>query len=832
MSEKQITLPITGMTCANCSNTLERNLNQLSGIIQVNVNYANEQAICIFDTALVQNIDIIKKIQSFGYNVPTAKLELSITGMTCANCVRAVERTLQKKTPGIVSANVNFATEIGSIEYLPHQVTPTEISAAIKRAGYGVIQPSTNQLEDVEQIARMTEFNKQTHQFWIGVLFTLPLFALSMSRDFGMLGEWAHAVWINWLMLIMTLPVQFYVGWDYYVGAWKSLQNGAANMDVLVAMGTSVAFLYSFAVLLNPALGEHVYFETAAVIITLIKLGKLLEARAKRQTSAAIKNLIGLQPKTAKVIRAGVENDIPIEAVSVGDVILVRPGEKIPVDGEVLEGQSSVDESMLTGESLPVLKQPKDTVIGATLNKLGLLKIKATKIGAETALAQIIRLVQKAQGSKAPIQRLADQVASVFVPTIILLATLTMLVWWLGVGGGADFTTGMMRMVAVLVIACPCALGLATPTAIMVGTGKGAEQGILFKNSEALERAYQLKVVVLDKTGTITTGQPTVTDIVVGQTDLKEADILSLAASAERGSEHPLGEAIVQAALARNLALTEPQQFEAITGQGILATVNDKKIALGKPFFMPKKCPPSIPPRARGSAFWKNVRGDLDDLQVQANRLQAEAKTVVWVALDNQPVGLIAIADTVKESSKKAVAEMHRLGLQVVMMTGDNQATAEAIAKEVGIERVLAEVRPEDKANEIKKLQNEHLVAMVGDGINDAPALAQADVGMAIGTGTDIAMETADITLMRGDLCSVTQAIKLSRATMRTIQQNLFWAFGYNILLVPVAMGVLYPFTGLPMIIRTLHPALAAAAMAFSSVSVVMNSLRLRKLQL
>jgi len=812
MPKKQITLPITGMTCANCSNTVERNLKKLNGIAQVSVNYASEQATCTFDSALLTDKDIIDKIESIGYRVPTAQIELAITGMTCVNCVRAVERTLLKKTPGVVAAHVNFATEKGTIEYLRDQITPNELAAAINRAGYQVVQPTADtKLEDVEQAARAAELSQQTRQFWIGVIFTLPLFLLSMGRDFAWLGDWAHATYVNWFMLLMALPVQFYVGWDYYVGSWKSLNNGSANMDVLVAMGSSVAFFYSFAVLLNPALGEHVYFETAAVIITLIKLGKLLEARAKGQTSAAIRKLMGLQPKTARVIRDGIETDIAIETVRVGDIIIIRPGEQIPVDSKVIDGQSRVDESMLTGESLPVTKKPGDTVIGATLNQQGLLKVAATQVGAKTALAQIIRLVQQAQGSKAPIQRLADQVASLFVPTIIVIAVLTMLVWWLGVG--ADFTTGMIRMVAVLVIACPCALGLATPTAIMVGTGRAAEQGILFKNSEALERAYQLNVVVLDKTGTLTTGQAAVTDIIVGQPSLTENDLLRLAASAERGSEHPLGNAIVQSAVQRGLTLTEPQQFEAITGQGLVAMVENKSVALGNQRLLDSR-----------------LIETAEFLKSELSRLQAEAKTVIWVIVDNQPVGLIAVADTVKSGSKEAVADLQRLGLQVIMLTGDNSATAEAIANAVGIDRVLANVLPDGKANEIKRLQQETggLVAMVGDGINDAPALAQADVGIAIGTGTDIAMATADVTLMRGDLRAVSEAIALSNATMRTIRQNLFWAFGYNILLVPVAMGVLYPFTALPMIIRSLHPALAAGAMAFSSVSVVMNSLRLR----
>ena len=723
MSEKKITLAISGMTCANCSNTIERNLKKLKGMVQVNVNFAAEKASCQFDSIILQESDIIQKIESVGFGVVSDKTEK------------------------------------------PSQVI------------------------------------NQSRKFWIGVIFTLPLFLLSMSRDFGFLGDWVQGAWVNWLMLFMTLPVQFYVGWDYYVGAWKSLKNGSANMDVLVAMGTSVAFFYSFAVMLNPVWGEHVYFETAAMIITIIKLGKLLEAKAKSKTGAAIKKLMGLQAKTAKVIRDGLESNIAIESVVVGDIVIVRPGESFPVDGEVVDGNSSVDESMLTGESLPVHKQKGDSVIGATLNKLGLLKIVATKVGAETALAKIIRLVEDAQGSKAPIQHLADKVASFFVPVIIMIAVFTLLVWWLGIG--EDFHTAMMRMVTVLVIACPCALGLATPTAIMVGTAKAAELGILFKNSEALELAHKLKVVVLDKTGTVTTGEPTVTDIIVIGEGFQEAEILRFAASAERGSEHPLGEAIVK--FAKDLQLSEPQNFQAISGHGIVAMVDNRLVALGNQ-------------KLEESEKVGKIRADL----------QAQAKTVVNISIDNQLVGLIAIADTVKNGSKEAIHELHSLGLQVVMLTGDNQATAEAIAKEVGIERVLAGVLPDAKANAIKELQSQGLVAMVGDGINDAPALAQADVGIAIGTGTDIAMETADVTLMRGDLRTVSEAIALSKATMRTIKQNLFWAFGYNVLLVPVAMGVLYPFTALPMMLRSLHPALAAGAMAFSSVSVVMNSLRLR----
>ena len=719
------------------------------------------------------------------------KIELAITGMMCANCVNTVERTLRKKTPGVITANVNYATETATIEYLSVETNINNISEAIKKAGYGVT------LTNIEE-SKAEELIEQTNKFWLGLIFTLPLFLLSMGRDFDLLGMWSHASYINWIMLLLASPVQFYVGWDYYVGSWKSLKNGAANMDVLIAMGSSVAFFYSLAILFNTNLGEHVYFETAAMIITLIKLGKLLEIKAKNKTGSAIKKLIGLQAKTAKVVRDGIEKDIPIKLVKVNDIVIIRPGEKIPVDGKVLEGSSTIDESMLTGESLPVQKQAGDTVIGATLNKQGLLKIIATKVGSETALAQIVRLVQEAQGSKAPIQHLADKVASIFVPVIIGIAIITLLIWWLGVG--SDFTTAMIRMVAVLVIACPCALGLATPTAIMVGTGKGAEYGILFKNSQALEQAHKLQTIVLDKTGTITTGKATVTDIIKLEAVI-ENEILQLAASAERGSEHPLGEAIVQAAFDKQLSLVEPQQFEAISGQGIKAVIENKIVEVSK----------------------------LTLVTDQIKQLQSEAKTVVQVIVDKKLIGLIAVADTVKVSSKEAVEKMQNSGLQVVMLTGDNKITANAIAKQVGISQVIAEVLPDEKVQVIKDLQTKGLVAMVGDGINDAPALAQADVGIAIGTGTDVAMETADITLISGDLLAVSKAIMLSQATMRVIKQNLFWAFGYNVLLIPIAMGALYPFTALPMMLRTLHPALAAAAMALSSVSVVTNSLRLRK---
>ena len=842
MTEKQITLPITEMHCTNCADTIARDLRKLDGVETANVNYATEKATVTFDPSVLDEGAIIERIKSIGYGVAIGELELPITGMHCVNCAATVEKTLNEMGVGVVSATVNFATEKAQIAYIPGQVTPTDLVAAIEGAGYGVVEAAPDQqLADIEQAAREAEVHEQTRKFWVGVAFSLPLFLFSMARDFALLGTWSHALWGNWLMFVLATPVQFYVGWDYYTGGFKALRNGAANMDVLVAMGSSAAFFYSLPVTIaltldSTALGNHVYFETSAVIITLIKLGKLLEVRAKDRTGAAIKKLMGLQVKTARVVRNGEESDIPIERVVVGDVVIVRPGERIPVDGVIIEGNSAVDESMLTGESIPMDKVKGDPVIGATLNKQGRLKFEAHKVGAETALAQIIRLVQEAQGSKAPIQRLADRVASVFVPAVIAIAAITLLVWWFVVDAG--FTPSMIRMVAVLVIACPCTLGLATPTAIMVGTSRGAQQGILFKDSKALELAHSLKVVVLDKTGTITTGEPSVTDVIIAEGDTlsvitkalangveieegqkEEAAILWLAASAERGSEHPIGEAIVRSAQARGLSPVEPSQFEALAGHGVIAHVEGHRVVLGNLKMMADR----------------NI--NLNGLEIEAEKLQGDSKSVIWVAIDGKAAGVIAVADTIKPGSKEAIDQMHRLGLQVVMVTGDNRATAESIGNALGIDRILAEILPEDKAAEVKKLQRETKgesqaiggVAMVGDGINDAPALAQSDVGIAIGTGTDVAMEAADVTLISGDLRSVPQAIVLSKATMRVIKQNLFWAFFYNVLLIPVAAGVLHPFTFLPMILRALHPVLAALAMAFSSVTVVTNSLRMKR---
>ena len=823
-TQATIELPITGMTCAACARNVERALSKTDGVSVANVNIATERANITFDPSLIDMTGLIARVDGAGYGVAQATIELPITGMTCASCVKNVERALKKQT-GILSATVNLATERASVVYLPNLVRRSDMVKAVENAGYGVINTAdSTRPQDAEAAIREAEIQKQKRLVLIGALFSIPLVILSMARDVAMMNmtpvettttmtmrgmdmtsttttmmspEWT--MWGGWIFLFWALatPVHLYLGRQYIRGAWKAAKNRTTNMDTLIAIGSTAAYIYSVVVVFGTIFNiaglahQHVYFESGAVILTLITLGKFLEARAKGRTSEAIKRLINLAPRTALLIRDGVEVEISVDDIHVGDHLLVRPGERIPTDGVVIEGQSTVDESMLTGESLPVNKQTDSPVIGGTVNKNGRLVIQAEKVGAETALAQIIHLVEQAQGSKAPIQRVADSVSGVFVPIVLVLATLTFIGWLIA---SNNFTEAMLHSIAVLVIACPCALGLATPTAIMVGTGRGAEMGILFKNSESLENAHRLKVIALDKTGTITEGKPTVRQVIpLG--DFTSEQALYYAGSVERGSEHPLGEAIVRHANEHGITLVTPHDFSADIGRGVVGLVDEKRVRVGNPKHLP-------------------------DISADANakiaQLQADAQTAVVV--DDVIAGIIGIADKVKEGSAEAIYQLGRMGIQTVMITGDNQLTADAIAKEVGVNRVLAEVLPADKANTVKNLQAEgHHVAMVGDGINDAPALVQAHVGIAIGTGTDVAIEAADLTLMKGDLRGVVRAVTLSKATMRTIYQNLFWAFIYNIILIPVAM------------IGLLVPMLAAGAMSVSSVFVISNSLRLRK---
>jgi P-type Cu+ transporter len=806
---ERVDLPVAGMSCASCALRIEKGLSATAGVSQATVNFAAEKATVLYTPGETSLSALITKVKDLGYEAKTEKVLLPVLGMTCASCVNRVAKALNS-VKGVVAVNVNFATQRASVEYLPGEATLRDLKRAIQEAGYEVLEVKEEDIVEKERLAREAELSRLKWKLTAGLILLIPILVL-------MYGESLLEKWLGlssqanfFIQFVLATPVQFWAGWQFYGGFWKALKHKASDMNTLIAVGTSAAYVYSLIATFLPHLFMvkgvmlDVYFDTSAAIIVLILLGRFLEARAKGRTSEAIKKLIGLQPKTARVIRNGNEIDIPVGDVNLGDIVLVRPGEKIPVDGIVKQGYSSVDESMVTGESLPVEKKTGDTVIGATINKTGMFRFEANKVGKETVLAQIIRLVQEAQGSKPAIARMVDVIASYFVPAVIALAILTFIVWAL-FGPQPAFTYAFLNFIAVLIIACPCALGLATPTSIMVGTGKGAENGVLIRGAEALETAHQLDTIVLDKTGTLTRGEPSVTDVVTSDA-FAEKDLLTLAASAEKGSEHPLGEAIVQRAKVDGLTLFEPVDFQAIAGHGIEAAVNSKRILLGNVRLMESRGVP------------------LNGMAEKATHLSSQGKTPMFLAVDGRCAGIIAVADTLKENSKEAVETLHRMGLEVVMLTGDNARTAKAIARQIGIDRVLAEVLPETKAEEIRKLQAEgKKVGMVGDGINDAPALTQANVGIAIGTGTDVAMESSDITLIGGDLRGVVTAIALSKATIRNIKQNLFWAFAYNTVLIPVAAGVLFPFFGI-----LLNPIFAAGAMAFSSVTVVSNALRLR----
>jgi len=805
-------IPVTGMTCTTCAATIEKGLAETAGIEQAKVNFAQEKASIEYDSTKVSLARIKDTISRLGYGTATRKSIFPVVGMTCASCVARVEQALSSVS-GVITANVNLASEKATVEYI-EGTEFAELRRAVEDAGYE-LRSEAETLEDVTTAAQR-EIKRVRNRVIFAAVLGLVIMVLGFGPSFT--GK-------PYLLWALATPVQFWAGWRFYKGAWGALRHRTADMNTLIAVGTSAAYFYSMVAVLSPSLfvarglEPHLYFDTSAMIIALILLGRFLEARARGQTSAAIKKLIGMQPKTALVIRDGKEREIPVDDVQVGDLVLVRPGERVPVDGIIRQGYSSLDESMITGESIPVEKKTGDEVIGATINKTGSFQFEATKVGKDTTLAQIIRLVEEAQGSKAPIQRLADVIASYFVPTVIGIATITFIIWYL-LGPAPALTFALLNFVAVLIIACPCALGLATPTAIMVGTGKGAENGVLIRSAEALERSHKIRTVLLDKTGTLTQGEPKVTDIISVPSSSQE-EILQLAASAERSSEHPLAEAIVKAASEKKLKLSPASDFNAVPGHGIEALVEGKKLLLGN------------------LKLIKDSGLSLNGLEEEANRLWEKGKTVMFLGIDSQVVGIIALADTLKPDAKKAIEALHKIGADVIMLTGDNRRTGEAIAREVGIDHVLAEVLPEHKAQEVKKLQQEgKVVAMVGDGINDAPALAQADIGIAIGTGTDVAMETGDITLISGDLTGIVTAISLSRRTMRTIKQNLFWAFAYNTALIPVAAGVLYfafGSTGVPSGLHFilgdygfLNPILAAAAMAASSLTVVFNSLRLR----
>ena len=829
----KINLPVEGMTCAACVGHVENALKGVPGVVDASVNLGTEKASVEFDPAQVRFQVIEEAVSGAGYKLGTQSASLNIGGMTCSACVSHIENAL-REVPGVAEANVNLGVERATVEFIPGMVELSDLQAAVEGTGYRVegFNDSGDQERELERLSKVKEIRELRNRLMFAGAGAILLF-LGTFDVFPWVSNLMGRNYYPFLLWALATPVQFWAGSNFYTSGLGALKHGTSNMHTLIALGTTVAYAYSVTVVLLDAFSPgvladngieaKVYFDTAAIIVALILLGRFLEAGARGRTSEAIRRLIGLRPTSARVLRDGNEIDIPVDQVIIGDTVMVRPGEKIPVDGLVTDGYSAVDESMLTGESMPVEKVPGDKIFGATINSNGALYFEATQVGGETVLAQIIGLVEEAQGSKAPIQRLADQVASYFVPAVII-ASLAAFAFWMLLGPAPVLTFSTLVLVSVLIIACPCALGLATPTAIIVGTGKGAELGVLIKQAEALEIAHKVDTVVLDKTGTLTTGKPVVTDLIVSdESGSSEQDLLFLAASAERGSEHPLGEAIVMEAQARGLTLEPVSAFEAIPGRGISAQVDGRSVRFGN------------------LALMEDSGVLVNGLSEQASALAAQGKTPMFLASDGRAVGLIAVADTVKPEASEGLARLRRMGLEVVMLTGDNVQTAHAIAGQLGVERVEAEVLPQDKAAVIKRLQAEgRVVAMVGDGINDAPALVQADVGLAMASGTDVAMESADITLMRSDVNGVATALELSRQTIRTIKQNLFWAFFYNVMLIPVAAGVLYPvFQGLGGVPGGLefffgeqgflNPALAALAMAFSSVTVVANSLRLRR---
>ena len=808
-------IPVSGMTCPDCQAKIESALRERPGVAHAAVNLHTGVAVIDYDPARGRMQDFLDAIRAAGFTPGTARARLAVRGMTCASCVAAVERALTK-TQGVLDASVNPALAEASVLYEPRVIDFAGLKRAIEASGYRAADApaATETGVDKQEQERRQEYRTLMRKFWFAAVISVPVLVFSYPQLFPRLREWLvpgsgerRLVWA--LLGVVTLPVLLWSGSQFFTGMWTALKHRSANMHTLIAIGISAAFLYSVVAVAFPqlfpsmALAE-VFWDVTAVVVALVVLGMALEVKAKGRTSEAIRKLIGLQPKTARVVRNGKEVDLPVEEVAVDDVVVVRPGEKIPVDGEVTEGASAVDESMITGESIPVEKHAGDEVIGATLNKAGSFKFRATKVGKDTALANIIRMVQDAQGSKAPIARVVDKVSGYFVPAVMILATIAAVAWY-DVGPEPRIIYATIVLVTTLIIACPCALGLATPTSLTVGIGKGAENGILIRSGDALQTAKKLDAIVLDKTGTITKGEPALTDVVAAS-GFDESTVLRLAASLERGSEHPLGEAIVAGAQAKWIALANAADFAAIPGHGVSGKVDGRSVLLGNVKLM------------------RDHNVAVDGLNPDWERLAEEGKTPMYVAVDGKAAGLVAVADTVKPDSKSAIAALRQMGLEVVMITGDNARTANAIARLVGVDRALAEVLPQDKAREIQKLQLEgKRVAMVGDGINDAPALAQADVGMAIGTGTDVAIEASDITLIKGSLQGVVTAMEISRATMRNVYQNLFGAFVYNALGLPVAMGALYPFLGL-----LLSPLIAAAAMAFSSVTVVTNANRLR----